>query len=86
MCITCSHKLRNAAEFYRFAKELVSATEYMNQQNRRKKIQQFHSKLRSDQSKKQYETDFFYPLSDTGMLGKESEYSYQESNLRPSDY
>ena len=25
-------------------------------------------------------------LSDTGILGKKSEGSYQESNLRPSDY
>ena len=28
----------------------------------------------------------YYSTSDTGLLGKKSECSYQESNLRPSDY
>ena len=29
----------------------------------------------------------YYSVSDTSILGKrKSEYSYQESNLRPSDY
>ena len=28
----------------------------------------------------------YYSVSDTGILAKKSEFSYQESNLRPSDY
>ena len=27
-----------------------------------------------------------YSVNDTGILGKKSDCSYQESNLRPSDY
>ena len=30
--------------------------------------------------------DLIIPESDTGILGKKSECSFQESNLRPSDY
>ena len=36
--IPCSHKIRNAAELYRFVEEAISATEDVNCENRNKRL------------------------------------------------
>ena len=38
VCIPCSHKIRNAAELYRFVEEVISATEDVSCENRNKRL------------------------------------------------
>ena len=38
VCIPCSHKIRNAAELYRFVEEAISATEDVSCENRNKRL------------------------------------------------
>ena len=38
VCIPCSHKIRNAAELYRFVEEAISATEDVSCDNRNKSL------------------------------------------------
>ena len=37
VCMPCSHKIRNAAELYRFVEEAISATEDVSCENRNKR-------------------------------------------------